>query len=173
MPSPSTRPGRRLTRLRLRPFSVRPRAWRKASAAGFTLVEALVAVALLAIALVPILSTADRLLAASRRAGRRAALHDAAEAHLADAIARLDRRSPGDVAAPTDASAALPDGWRESGVVPGGALWTLHARPVDVAPGGIQRWRIEVDVRGPEGRCSVCRERLVAPREPPPPPASD
>lgn len=137
-----------------------------AESAGFTLVEALVVTALLGIALVPILSTARRLLVASQREERGAALAEIAESRLSVAGARLDAALPADTA-PSAAQArkdgALPSGWRDSGTLDG-AFWTIHARPLETA-GGFQRWRIDSTARDPDGaEASTFREYIVTPR---------
>lgn len=128
---------------------------------GFTLVEALVAVAILSIALAPILSTARRILAASQREERRAMLAEIAESRLSEAAARLESRRAADLAAPERSGAkGLPSGWRDSGS-DAGAFWTLHARPLAMAE-SVQRWRIDSTARDPDGlAASSFREMLV------------
>ena len=153
---------------------------------GFTLVEALVAVALLAIALVPVLGVTRRLLAASDRESRHAALREAAETRLSDAILRL-REEHGTAAgdAPPDdragflpdavpaAPAPLPEGWRDSGTLPGGAFWTLHARPVEAAANGACLWRIDVSVRDGDSGFALFREWIAPPPSSGPPRPED
>ena len=133
------------------------------SKGGFTLVEALVVVALLGIALVPILSTARRILAASQREERRAVLAEIAESKLSEAVARLDSRRAADITPATRSGvgAVLPSGWRDSGT-DFGAFWTINARPLEMAD-SVQHWRIDATARDPDGtEAATFKEALIA-----------
>ncbi len=100
---------------------------------GFTLVEALLAVALLSLALTPILSTAHVLLVAAERAERLALLEAQLEERLAWEELQL-RTAP------------VAGEHRRSGFLPaaqGGARWHVVIEPLAQA-GRMQLWRLEV-----------------------------
>ncbi len=130
---------------------------------GFTLVEALVVVALLGIALAPILSTVHRILVASQREERRAVLAEIAESKLSEAMLRLNARHDADIKpiGRSSGGATLPSGWRDSGTELG-AFWTIHARPVEMTE-SIQHWRIDASSRDPDGESATAfREAVIA-----------
>jgi type II secretory pathway pseudopilin PulG len=129
---------------------------------GFTLVEALLAVALLGLALVPLLQTAQSLLAAAGRA----------EAHAAAGEIALDRAGR--------AGRALLSGAREetalTGYGPdgsGGRLRLSTSVTRQARAGRVEHWSVRVAVTGPDGgaRAGASRDLLLpladAPVRPP------
>lgn len=120
--------------------------------AGFTLIEALLAVALLSLALTPILSTAHLLLVAANRDARRALLETQLEERLALEVLQL-RAAPG--AGERRGSGFLP-------AAQGGARWHVAIEPRERA-GQSELWHLAVGLWDAEYglRTSATRDVLV------------